>query len=74
MARVRGLTKGARHHGLADLLGRLNPVLQWCAYFRHGVSKATLGLPRCLRLASGHPWLLKLHKRITRGRNSTDDS
>ena len=39
MAKVRALTKKARHHGLADLLGRLNPVLRgWCSYFRHGVS------------------------------------
>jgi RNA-directed DNA polymerase len=30
--------------GLADLLRRLNPVLQgWCTYFRHGVSKRTFG-------------------------------
>jgi RNA-directed DNA polymerase len=44
LAKVRVLTKRARHHGLADLLGRLNPVLRgWCAYFRHGVSKATFG-------------------------------
>ena len=42
MTKVRALTKKARHHGLADLLGRLNPVLRgWCAYFRHGVSKQT---------------------------------
>ena len=31
LAKVRALTKKARHHGLADLLGRLNPVLRgWC--------------------------------------------
>ncbi|MGW6728622.1 group II intron reverse transcriptase/maturase [Nocardia sp. NPDC055029] len=44
-AKVRALTNKARHHGLADLLGRLNPVLRgWCAYFRHGVSKRRSGI------------------------------
>ena len=37
MAKVRALTRKDQHHGLADLLGRLNPVLcGWWAYFRHG--------------------------------------
>ena len=43
-----------RHRTLADLLRRLNPVLRgWCNYFRHGVSKRDLRLPRLLRLAAG---------------------
>ena len=37
IAKVRALPRKDQHHGLADLLGRLNPVLRgWCAYFRHG--------------------------------------
>ena len=44
MAKVRALTNRSRHLTLEDLLRQLNPVLRgWCAYFRHGVSKATFG-------------------------------
>lgn len=65
-AKVRALTKKARHHGLADLLGRLNPVLRgWCAYFRHGVSKATFGYLDSFAWHRITQWLLKRHKRIT---------
>lgn len=56
----------ARHHGLADLLGRLNPVLRgWCAYFRHGVSKATFGYLDAFPWHRVTQWLLTRHKRIT---------
>ena len=66
MAKVRALTEKARHHGLADLLGRLNPVLRgWCAYFRHGVSKATFGYLDSFTWNRVTQWLLKRHKRIT---------
>lgn len=66
MAKVRALTKKARHHGLADLLGRLNPVLRgWCAYFRHGVAKATFGYLDAFAWHRVTQWLLKRHKRIT---------
>ncbi|MGY2026061.1 group II intron reverse transcriptase/maturase [Nocardia gipuzkoensis] len=66
MAKVRALTKKARHHSLADLLGRLNPVLRgWCAYFRHGVSKATFGYLDSYAWHRVTQWLLKRHKRIT---------
>ena len=66
MAKVRALTKKTRHHGLADLLGRLNPVLRgWCAYFRHGVSKATFGYLDAFAWHRVTQWLLKRHKRIT---------
>ncbi|GFG63047.1 hypothetical protein MKUB_05370 [Mycobacterium kubicae] len=66
MTKVRALTKKARHHGLADLLGRLNPVLRgWCAYFRHGVSKATFGYLDSFAWHRVTQWLLKRHKRIT---------
>jgi RNA-directed DNA polymerase len=64
--KVRALTKKARHHGLADLLGRLNPVLRgWCSYFRHGVSKATFGYLDSFVWHRVTQWLLKRHKRIT---------
>lgn len=66
MAKVRALTKKARHHSLADLLGRLNPVLRgWCAYFRHGVSKATFGYLDSFVWHRVTQWLLKRHKQIT---------
>lgn len=66
LEKVRALTKRARHHGLADLLGRLNPVLRgWCAYFRHGVSKATFGYLDAFTWHRVTQWLLKRHKRIT---------
>jgi RNA-directed DNA polymerase len=42
--KVRVLTRRRAHRSLADLLARLNPVLQgWCNYFRYGVSKRTFG-------------------------------
>ena len=44
MAKVRTLTRRAKHRTLADLLRRLNPTLRgWCTYFRHGVSSRTFG-------------------------------
>jgi len=66
MAKVRALTKKERHHSLADLLGRLNPVLRgWCAYFRHGVPKATFGYLDSFVWHRVTQWLLKRHKQIT---------
>src|SRR5215207_9371187 len=66
MAKVRALTKKERHHSPADLLGRLNPVLRgWCAYFRHGVSKATSGYLDSFVWHRVTQWLLKRHKQIT---------
>jgi RNA-directed DNA polymerase len=39
-AKVRSLTRRAKHRTLADLLRRLNPVLRgWCNYFRHGACR-----------------------------------
>jgi RNA-directed DNA polymerase len=66
MAKVRALTQKAQHHSLADLLGRLNPVLRgWCSYFRHGVSKATFGYLDSFVWHRVTQWLLKRHKQIT---------
>jgi RNA-directed DNA polymerase len=64
--KVRALTNKAQHHGLADLLGRLNPVLRgWCMYFRHGVSKATFGYLDAFAWRRVTRWLRKRHPRIT---------
>jgi RNA-directed DNA polymerase len=66
LVKVRALTKKARHHSLADLLGRLNPALRgWCSYFRHGVSKATFGYLDSFVWHRVTQWLRKRHKRIT---------
>jgi RNA-directed DNA polymerase len=68
MAKVRMLTRRAKHRTLADLLRRLNPVLRgWCAYFRHGVSKRTfsyLGYYVFRRILG---WLRKRHSKLNRG-------
>ena len=59
---------------LADLLRQLNPVLRgWCAYFRHGVSKATFGYLDAFTWHRVTQWLLKRHKE-SRGRSSTGGS
>ena len=44
IAKVRTLTRRARHRTLADLLHAINPVLRgWCSYFCHGASKRVFG-------------------------------
>ena len=74
MVKVRALTKREQHHGLADLLGRLNPVLRgWCAYFRHGVSKATFGYLTHL-LGIGSPSGCSSDTNALPGRSATRDS
>jgi RNA-directed DNA polymerase len=66
LGKVRALTRKSEHHGLADLLGRLNPVLRgWCNYFRHGVSKATFGYLDAFTWHRVTQWIRKRHKRIT---------
>lgn len=66
LGKVRALTHRSQHHGLADLLGRLNAVLRgWCNYFRHGVSKATFGYLDAFTWHRVTQWLRKRHKRIT---------
>ena len=65
MAKVRALTDRARHLTLEDLLRQLNPVLRgWCAYFRHGVSKATFGYLDAFAWHRVTAWLRKRHKGI----------
>nr|WP_205164229.1 group II intron reverse transcriptase/maturase [Arthrobacter roseus] len=66
LGKVRALTRKSEHHGLADLLGRLNAVLRgWCNYFRHGVSKATFGYLDAFTWHRVTQWIRKRHKRIT---------
>lgn len=44
IAKVRTLTRRARHRTLADLLHAVNPVLRgWCSYFCHGACKRVFG-------------------------------
>jgi RNA-directed DNA polymerase len=66
LGKVRALTRRSEHHGLADLLGRLNPVLRgWCNYFRHGVSKATFGYLDAFTWHRVTQWIRKRHPGIT---------
>jgi RNA-directed DNA polymerase len=63
MANVRALTNKTRHATLEALLRQLNPVLRgWCAYFRHGVSKATFGYLQAFTWRRVTEWLRKRHK------------
>jgi RNA-directed DNA polymerase len=65
-AKVRALTNRSRHLTLEDLLRQLNLVLRgWCAYFRHGVSKATFGYLDAFAWHRVTAWLRKRHRGIT---------
>jgi len=62
MAKVRSLTRRAKHRTLADLLRRLNPVLRgWCNYFRHGVSSRTFSYVDHFAFWRIFGWLRKRH-------------
>jgi RNA-directed DNA polymerase len=66
MAKVRALTSRSRHQSLEDLLRQLNLVLRgWCAYFRHGVSKATFHFLDAYTWRRVTAWLRKRHKGIS---------
>jgi RNA-directed DNA polymerase len=61
-ARVRSLTRRAKHRTLAALLRRLNPVLRgWCNYFRHGVSARTFSYLDHFAFWRIVGWLRKRH-------------
>lgn len=48
------------------LLRQLNPLLRgWCAYVRHGVSKATFGYVDMVAWRRVTAWLRKRHPRMT---------
>ena len=60
--KVRALTRRDRHRALADLLGRLNPVLRgWCNYFRHGASSRTFSYVDHYAFWRTVGWLRKRH-------------
>jgi RNA-directed DNA polymerase len=64
-AKVRSLTRRAKHRTLADLLRRLNPVLRgWCNYFRHGVSARTFSYLDHFAFWRIVGWLRKRHLRL----------
>ena len=64
MAKVRALTNRKRHATLEALLRQLNPVLRgWCAYFRHGVSKATFGYLQAFTWRRVTRWIRQRHHR-----------
>ena len=61
-AKVRSLTRRAKHRTLAALLRRLNPVLRgWCNYFRHGVSARTFSYLDHFAFWRIVGWLRKRH-------------
>ncbi|WP_319022042.1 group II intron maturase-specific domain-containing protein [Brevibacterium sp. FME17] len=65
--RIRGLTRRAQHRTLADLLRRVNPVLRgWCAYFQHGVSKATFSYVDHYAFWRIVNWLNKRHPKLNK--------
>ena len=65
--RIRGLTRRAQHRTLADLLRRVNPVLRgWCAYFQHGVSKATFSYVDHYAFWRIVGWLNKRHPKLNK--------
>jgi RNA-directed DNA polymerase len=68
MAKVRSLTRRAKHRTLADLLRSVNPVLRgWCNYFRHGVSARTFGYLDHFTWWRIFHWLRKRHVGLNRG-------
>jgi len=68
MAKVRSLTRRAKHRTLADLLRSVNPVLRgWCNYFRHGVSARTFGYLDHFSWWRVFGWLRKRHVGLNKG-------
>ncbi len=68
MAKVRSLTRRAKHRTLADLLRSVNPVLRgWCNYFRHGVSSKTFGYLDHFTWWRIFRWLRKRHVGLNTG-------
>ncbi|KAA9160559.1 RNA-directed DNA polymerase [Amycolatopsis acidicola] len=64
MGKVRALTNRVKQASLERLLRQLNPILRgWCAYFRHGVSKATFGYLDMFAWRRVTAWLRKRHPR-----------
>ena len=67
-AKVRSLTRRAKHRTLADLLRSVNPVLRgWCNYFRHGVSSRTFSYVDHFSFWRIVGWLRKRHVGLKMG-------
>jgi len=67
-AKVRSLTRRAKHRTLADLLRSVNPVLRgWCNYFRHGVSARTFSYLDHFSWWRIFGWLRKRHAGLNKG-------
>ncbi|MGC8627200.1 MAG: group II intron maturase-specific domain-containing protein [Acidimicrobiales bacterium] len=67
-AKVRSLTRRAKHRTLADLLRSVNPVLRgWCNYFRHGVSSRTFSYVDHFSFWRIVGWLRKRHAGLKMG-------
>jgi RNA-directed DNA polymerase len=67
-AKVRSLTRRAKHRTLADLLHAINPVLRgWCNYFRHGVSARTFSYLDHFSWWRIFGWLRKRHVGLNQG-------
>lgn len=65
--KIRVLTRRASHRTLADLLRRVNPVIRgWCAYFQHGVSKATFSYVDHFAFWRIVGWLNKRHPKLNK--------
>jgi RNA-directed DNA polymerase len=68
MAKVRSLTRRAKHRTFADLLRAINPVLRgWCNYFRHGVSSRTFSYLDHFTWWRIFGWLRKRHVGLNKG-------
>ncbi|MCA8917268.1 MAG: group II intron reverse transcriptase/maturase [Gammaproteobacteria bacterium] len=64
-AKVRSLTRRAKHRTLGELLHSVNRVLRgWCEYFRYGVSARTFGYLDYFTWHRVFRWLYKRHNCI----------
>lgn len=69
MAKVRSLTRRAKHRTLSELLHSVNRVLRgWCNYFRHGVSSKTFSYLDHFAWRRVFGWLRKRHDGLNKGR------
>jgi RNA-directed DNA polymerase len=66
LAKVRAITRRTAHRHLSELLRHLNATLRgWCAYFRHGVSKATFSYLSRYAWRRVLVWIRKRHPSAT---------
>jgi RNA-directed DNA polymerase len=66
IGKVRDVTGRNKARSLANLIYTLNPIIRgWCAYFRHGVSKATFSYLEAFTWHRVFRWLRKRHPKVT---------